>query len=459
MSTIAPKIPTVPPPPVPNAPPPRRLGKVLIAAGVLAVALIVVGLIQRRSRTIDLRIATGQKGGTFLPLGEELAKDVTRDHKNYRMKALESKGSPFSIDMLEKKECELALVSNNSKGQEFEGEHVRLIAPLYPETLQIVVRTGANIKEPADLANKKIAVGPAASGTETIAWQVLEHFGIGKNKVQAINIAPLEAAEKLATNELDAVFVVAGLRAPVVERMLTKAENQLLSLGPPDKVGGPIDGIHIDAPYLLQSVIPERTYGEKPAEPVGTVGVRALLVTRDDVDEEVVFEITEALFQNKLHLAQKEKLLAQLTEKFDPADAPYPVHPGADRYLRRNEPSLVERNVDLISLFLAFGGIGWSGVTALHAWRKNSQKGRIELYFANLAELTKSARNATTLPELEELLHALNETESKALSELASERLEANDAFRVLQEGLRSIEEDLLRHRAEIVARRAGATS
>ena len=36
-----------------------------------------------------------------------------------------------------------------------------------------------------------------ASGTETIAWQVLEHFGIGKNRVQAVNMSPLDAAEKL----------------------------------------------------------------------------------------------------------------------------------------------------------------------------------------------------------------------------------------------------------------------
>lgn len=453
MSMNAPRTPTVPPPPVPNAPPPRRTGKVLAIAALLVVAIVMVGLFHRRSRAIELRIATGQKGGTFLPLGVELSKDVTREHPTYRTTVLESRGSPFSIDMLEKKEVELALVSNNSKGQEYEGEHVRLIAPLYPETLQIVVRSAANIAAPADLANKKVSVGPAASGTETIAWQVLEHFGVGKSRVTAVNLPPLDAAEKLAAGELDAVFVVAGLRAPVVERMLAKPEHQLLSLGPPDKVGGPIDGIHVDAPYLLQSVIPERTYGDKPAEPVGTVGVKALLVTREDLDEELVFELTESLFANKLHLAQKEKLLAQLTEKFDPADAPYPLHPGADRYYRRNEPSLVEKNVDLISLFLALGGIGWSAVTALHAWRKNSQKGRIELYFANLAELTKRARQATTRPELEELLEALNETEGKALSELASERLEANEAFRVLQEGLRTIEDDLLRQLGERSAR------
>ena len=453
--TNAPKQASLPPPPVPTAPPPRNFGKLLVVLAVLLVAGVAFAVVHRQSKVTTLRIATGQKGGTFLPLGQELAKDVERAHKNYKMVALESKGSPSSIDMLEKKEVELALVSNNSKGEEFEGEHVRLIAPLYPETLQVVVREGAKIAAPADLANKKVAIGPAASGTETIAWQVLEHFGIGKNRITALNLSTLDAADKLAANEVDAVFVVAGLRAPAVEKMLQKPENTLLSLGAPDKVGGPIDGIHIDAPYLLQSVIPERTYGEKPAEPVGTVGVRALLVARDDIDEDVVYQLTEALFQNKLHLAQKEKLLAQLTEKFDPADAPYPVHPGADRYLRRNEPSLVEKNVDIISLLLALGGLGWSGITALHAWRKNSQKGRIELYFGNLAELTKSARNASTLPEIEELLHALNETEGKALAELASERLEANDAFRVLQEGLRSIEDDLLRLRGEIKARRA----
>ncbi len=224
----------------------------------------------------------------------------------------------------------------------------------------------------------------------------------------------------------------------------------LLSLGPPDKVGGPVDGIRVDAPYLLATVIPERTYGDKPVEAVGTVGVKALLVARDDLDDDLVYDITLNLFASKLRLTQKEKLLSQLTEKFDPAEAPYPLHPGADRYLRRNEPSLMEKNADVLSLLVTLGAIVWSGITALHAWRKRSQKGRIELYFANLAQLTKSVRTACTESELEQLLDALNETEGRALGELASERLEANDAFRVLQEGLRTIEDDILRHRAEL---------
>lgn len=455
MSMSAPKIPTVPPPPVPDVAPRRKIGRYLALGLVVFGIAIAAVLFAKRAHVTPLRIATGQQGGTFLPLGTELATDVNHDHPGIKMTALESKGSPFSIDMLEKGEAELALVSNNSKGQEFEGEHVRLIAPLYQETLQIVVRDGAKIEKPADLAGKHIAIGPSASGTETIAWQVLNHFGLDKAKVNAVNQTPIESAAHLEKGELDALFIVAGLRAPVVERLLGRPDMTLLSLGAPDKVGGPLDGIHIDAPYLLTSVIPERTYGDKPAEPVGTVGVRALLVVREDVDEDIVFELTDALFENKLHLAQKEKLLSGLTEKFDPGEEPYPVHPGADRYLRRNEPSIVERNIDMISLVLALGGIAWSGITALAAWRKQSTKGRIELYFSNLAELTTRSRQATTLFEVEDLLGALNETKSKALAELANERLEANDAFRVLQEGLRAIEDDLVRARNELKAARA----
>ena len=87
--------PTVPPPPVPNAPPPRRIGRVLIAGALLVVVALAIVLVQRHSRTIELRIATGQKGGTFLPLGVELSKDVERNHPSYKMLPLESKGSPF----------------------------------------------------------------------------------------------------------------------------------------------------------------------------------------------------------------------------------------------------------------------------------------------------------------------------------------------------------------------------
>jgi uncharacterized protein len=419
----------------------RRVGRWLAIVFVVLAALSIALFIQRRGRVTTLRIATGQKGGTFLPLGEELAANINRERgKTMKASAVESSGSPFSVDLLEKKEVELALVSNNTQ----KGEHVRLIAPLYPETLQVVVRAG--IATPKDLAGKRVAIGPAGSGTETIATQVLDHFGI-RQKITALNLSAMEAATQIEKGEIDAVFVVAGLRAPIVERLLARDDLALLSLGAPDKVGGSLDGIHIDAPFLLASVIPERTYGDKPAEPVGTMSVKALLVARDDLEDDVVYDLAQSLFSNKLRLSSKEKLLSHLSEKFDPADSPYPLHPGADRYLRRNQPSVFEQNTDFASLLVTLCAILWSGISAFRAWRRRSQKSRIEHYFADVAELSKKVHAAKDKEELATLLKTVNDTEARALSELAAERLEPNDAFRVLQEALRTLEEDLLRLR------------
>lgn len=444
--TMATRPPTIPPPRLLAASSQRRIGRwlALIFVGIVAVGIARVA--KRRGKVTELRIATGQQGGTFLPFGEELAATINRENPRMRARALESPGSPFSVDMLDRKEVELALVANNTQ----RGAHIRLIAPLYPETLQIIVRTSAKIEKPRDLMGKRIVVGLAKSGTETVAWQVLEHFGMTRDRVKAVNLSPMEGASKLEAAESDAMFVLAGLRAPIVDRLLSQEGFTLLSLGEPGKVGGPLDGIQVDAPFLLPSVVPERTYGDKPAEPVGTMGVKALLVVRDDIDEGVVYDLTQSLFTNKLRLAQREKLLSHLSEKFDEADSPYPLHPGAHRYLRRNEPSLLEQNTDFVSLIVTLTVLLFSGVTALRSWRRRSQRGRIEVYFQNVAELTTKMREATSVSDFDVLLTALNETESKALRELASERLEANESFRVLQEALRALQDDLLRARSEL---------
>src|SRR6185436_19061260 len=139
-----------------------------------------------------------------------------------------------------------------------------LIAPLYPEQLQIVVRKASHVTQLADLASKKFSVGPSGSGTETIAHQ---------------------AVDQLEKGTLDAAFIVAGLRAPVVARLMSHDDLELLSLGTPGQIGGALEGIGIDAPYLLPSVIPERAYGAVPTRPIGTIGVKALLVARADLDE------------------------------------------------------------------------------------------------------------------------------------------------------------------------------
>lgn len=402
----------------------------------MLVAVIAGAALTRRARhRVRLRIATGQPGGTFLPLGEILAGAFKADVPGVAPEVLPSPGSDASVAMLERGDVELALVSSNSSP----GSRVSLIAPLYGELLQIVVRRAAGIRTVEDLAGKRVSLGLRGSGTETIANQVLSHFGVARSSLSAENMSPLDATARLEAGTLDAAFIVVGLRAPVVSRLMARPDMDLLALGDPDKQGNAIEGISIDAPYLRQAVIPERAYGAVPRQPVGTVGVKALLVARKDLDEDLVYELSESLFAAKVRLAERERLLARLTEKFDPTESPFPLHPGADRYLRREEPSLISKYTDQISLAFTVAAVLWSAVAALRAWRRNAQRGRIEAYFDRLSALTSRARAATTDEERAAVRAEACALEAEALRELAAERLEAGPAFRVLQEGLRTL--------------------
>src|SRR5205085_6217700 len=133
-------------------------------------------------------IATGMQGGTFLPLGQTLARAFSHDVPGTHFTAIESPGSVASLEMLERGEAQLALVSNHVPAS----SRVRLVAVLYEETLQVVVRADAGIATPFDLRGRRVSVGADASGTESIAESVLHHFGLGDADLDRRNTTTTE---------------------------------------------------------------------------------------------------------------------------------------------------------------------------------------------------------------------------------------------------------------------------
>jgi TRAP transporter TAXI family solute receptor len=412
---------------------PRRIAWLALGAALfLGIAVLAFRTYRGRHATRPIRIATGMRGGTFLPLGQVLARTFNQSVPHVDARALESPGSPASVAMLERGEVELALVSNNTPG----GDSVRLITPLYEETLQIVVRRAAAIHTPRDLRHHALAIGAGGSGTEAIAWQVLGHFGIARTEVDARNLSFIAAADALEHGDIDCAFIVAGMRTPVVDRLLRRDDMELLSLGDTSRPGSAVEGIRIDAPFLIVSVIPEHAYGSQPAEPIGTISVKALLVARADLDEDLVREITASLFAAKVRLSEREKLLSRLSERFDPADSPFPPHPGAERYYRRDEPSFVQKYNDQIGLAFTLGALIWSAFTALRAWRQRSRKGRIEDYYSDTKAAAAELREGATIDQMRAAQRRLEEIRSRAFDELMGERLEANESFTILQDYL-----------------------
>lgn len=400
-----------------------------IAARLFALLAPVWMLLACASGPPEVRIATGQRGGVFLPLGETLASGLANDIHDVRFTALESPGGVASIEMLEAGEAELALLSNHVHG----ASSLQLIAPLYQETLHVVVRRDAKLESVLAIEGHSVSVGPAGSGTETIADAVLQHFGVERGSFDRRNMALLDAVAALEKGEIDVAFIVGGMRMPAVDGLLQRDDMALLSLGEPGRPGSALEGIRLDAPFFSVTAIPEHAYGMQPEEPIGTISVHALLVTRADLDADLVFAITESLFSHKVELASQERLLSHLSERYDEALSPYPLHPGADRYFRRDEPTVVQRYSDQIGLGITVGALLWSGITAFRTARRQSRRNRIETHYEAARRLSRAAADATNADELAHARRGLVDARDRALTELEDERLDANDAFIVLQ--------------------------
>ena len=74
--------------------------------------------------------------------------------------------------------------------------------------------------------------------------------------------------------------------------------------------------------------MPEGTYGL--AETVPTVAVQAMLVVRDDLSEEVVYDITKAIFENLDQVSHAKAKLINAENALNGVGID--VHPGAQKY-------------------------------------------------------------------------------------------------------------------------------
>jgi hypothetical protein len=328
---------------------------------------------------------------------------------------------------------------------------VRAIAPLYQEVLHIVVRADRGIAAVRDLAGRRVSVGPRGSGTEGIARVVFEHFGLATVTIEHLPLtAAVEAFEK---GDLDAVFALTGLRARAIERLLAREGARLLSIGDPERAGSPIDAVRIDAPYLTPAVIPQFTYESGPAEPIGTLGVQALLLAHEDVPEAIVHDVTQAIFESKVRLAEKEKVVARLSERFDPGEIRFPLHPGAIRFYKREGPAFIQEWAETISLGITVVLLAGSGLLTAREALRRRKKNRIDVYYLEIQEISTKIRSTRTVEELLELKDRLKALRVRAFDELVNERLDANESFTIFQDFLRA---ELLEVEAAVSGRRSG---
>jgi len=303
---------------------------------VCVAVLFVIGAVASVQAADNLVLATGGTAGTYYPFGGAMAKIWNSKIKDMNVTAQTSGASGENVRLINKKEVELALVQSDTLDFAYNAKEafkeplkgMTVIATLYPEIVQVVVAAGSPIKSFADLKGKKMGVGAPGSGTEANFRQLLDAYGMKKEDVNAQYLSFSESAEAFKDKHIDAFIVTAGI--PNAGIMDVSTQNEIRILDIPSDVAGKMTRKY---PFLAGVKVPANTYKGQTAD-VSTVAVNAVLIAGNQLKDDMVYNLTKALFESQAELASAHAKGKELNAQYAVQGVSIPFHPGAVKYYK-----------------------------------------------------------------------------------------------------------------------------
>lgn len=286
------------------------------------------------------------KGGTYNVLGGQLARILERlpGKPIERVKAEQSLGSIENIHRLINSKADVALVQGPALVQAAREnseirQGVRVLARLYTDIAQVVVRKNSGIETLTDLKNRRIYIGAPSSGTRMLAIHILESAGLSDGDYTVDDAKSYaEAAEKLINEKLDAAIYTAGIPTEAVRKALESGAGKLLSLDSHTRQ----KLTKSDLDFGLVETQISANYYQKQPERIQTVGADVFLVCPNNLSEDLAYVILEALFENidDLLLAHTVAQDIKLTRVFNIPEE-LTLHPGAIKFQSEEQSALL----------------------------------------------------------------------------------------------------------------------
>lgn len=171
-------------------------------------------------------------------------------------------------------------------------ENLRAIAALFSEHIHLVVKADSGIESVADLKGKAISLDEPGSGTYVDALLILESHGMSIDDITAEELKGGAAAEALRNGKIDAFFVVAGYPTGAITELASAVPIKLVPIA-----GEGAEALTSKYGFFSVSDIPADTYEGVAA--TSTVAVGAQWITSSGEDEELVYNITKAMWNEE----------------------------------------------------------------------------------------------------------------------------------------------------------------
>ncbi len=194
----------------------------------------------------------------------------------------------------------------------------------------MLARADSGIRNIQDAKGKRVNIGNAGSGTRG-TWEVLE-TALGWDRSDLSLAAELKSAETgqaLCDNKIDAYFWLVGHPSALTQETVSSCDAKLVNVTGPE-----IDKLVEDNPFYRHAVIPGGMYSGNPDD-TKTFGVGATFVSSADVQDDVVYVIVKAVFDNFEDFKRLHPAFANLKpEEMIKDSLSAPLHDGAVKYYK-----------------------------------------------------------------------------------------------------------------------------
>ena len=291
----------------------------------------------------SLTLGTASPGGTYYAYGEGLARILTRAlGLPVTMRATE--GPSENIQLLEAGEIELAFVTQgvalqawNATGGWTGGKQLRAMRamfPMYDTPFQFVVRQDAGIGSIAELAGKRVGVGPRGGTTATYMPEFLKAL---KLEATLVHGDWADLAAQAADRTLDGLAVAAGVPFPSFAEIERKTKVRYLA-----PTRSQVLDLRLAMPELGASIVAAGSYPSLRTH-YATVGLYNFAVAHRDLPDDLVYAIVDAAFANQELLIEAHPAAAETTPANLSRNSFLPFHGGAARWYHSKSASGVIR--------------------------------------------------------------------------------------------------------------------
>jgi uncharacterized protein len=276
-------------------------------------------------------IGTGGTGGLFYLIGAGMA-DILNQHMPDTTARAEVTGA--SVENIRRVAAGQMTFGFSSSSTLFEATaaegpfeeplDVVGMAYLYPAVLQIATIDGTGVQSMEDLDGKSINVGPPGSNSAILMQRLMEAYGVfDAGNVQFLSYT--EGATALMNGVIDATVVLAGAPTSALIDLGAQRNMHLLSID-----AEKVEALIAEYPFYQLYEIEPGTYTGQD-EMVLAINDPATIFTSASANEETIYQITKALFDNLETLGEVHPQ-ARAIARETATDTPVALHPGAQRY-------------------------------------------------------------------------------------------------------------------------------